>query len=118
MMRPVPRPAAAICASLLFVFAASGCVYRMDVQQGNLLDGEQVDQVEVGMTRSQVRFLLGTPMVIDSFNADRWDYVYSLRRGYSRKVSRQHLVVWFEGDKVARIEELIPVPRTGTIASG
>jgi outer membrane protein assembly factor BamE len=118
MMRLVPRPATALCATLLFAFAASGCVYRMDIQQGNLLDAEQVDQVEVGMTRSQVRFLLGTPMVIDSFNADRWDYVYSLRRGHSRKISRRHLVVWFEGDTVARVEEPIPVPRTGTIASG
>ncbi|HEX9708296.1 MAG TPA: outer membrane protein assembly factor BamE [Steroidobacteraceae bacterium] len=118
MMRPVPRLAAAICAGLSFLFAASGCVYRMDVQQGNLLDAEQVDQLEVGMTRSQVRFLLGTPMVVDSFNADRWDYVYSLRRGHSRKVSKRHLVVWFEGDKVARVEEPIPLPRTGTIASG
>ena len=58
----------------------------MDVQQGNLLDAEQVDQLEVGMTRSQVRFLLGTPMVVDSFDPDRWDYVYSLRRGHSRNV--------------------------------
>jgi outer membrane protein assembly factor BamE len=118
MMRLVPRPAAALCACLLFAFAASGCVYRMDIQQGNLLDPEQVDQVEVGMTRSQVRFLLGTPMVIDSFDADRWDYVYSLRRGHSRTVSRRHLVVWFEGDKVARVEEPIPVPRKPAIASG
>ena len=88
MMRPVPRATAAVCSILFFALAASGCVYRMDIQQGNLLDREQVDQVEVGMTRSQVRFLLGTPMVIDSFNADRWDYVYSLRRGHSRTVSR------------------------------
>lgn len=118
MMRPVAHAAAAICAGLLFVFAASGCVYRMNVQQGNVLDVEQVDQIEIGMTRSQVRFLLGTPMVIDSFNADRWDYIYSLRRGHSREVTKRHLVVWFEGDKVARVEEPIPLPRTGTIASG
>ena len=118
MMRLVPRPTAAACAILLFALAATGCVYRMDIQQGNLLDADQVEQVEVGMTRSQVRFLLGTPMVIDSFNADRWDYYYSLRRGHSRKISKRHLVVWFEGDKVARVEEPIPVPRTGTIASG
>ncbi len=118
MMRLVPRPAAALCSILFFALAASGCVYRMDIQQGNLLDAEQVEQVEVGMTRSQVRFLLGTPMVIDSFNADRWDYVYTLRRGHSRKVSKHHLVVWFEGDTVARVEEPLPVPRTGTVASG
>ena len=116
-MRLVPRPLAAL-AAILAGLAVSACVYRMDVQQGNLLDAEQVDQVEVGMTRSQVRFLLGTPMVIDSFDADRWDYVYSLRRGHSRKVTKSHLVVWFEGDKVARIEEPIPIPRKESVSSG
>ncbi len=109
-MRPVPRPAA-IAAALLLASAVSGCVYRMDIQQGNLLDAEQVDQVAVGMTRSQVRFLLGTPMVIDSFDADRWDYVYSLRRGHEREVTKRHLVVWFDGDTVTRVEEPIPLPR-------
>ena len=117
-MRLVPGPVALLIATLVFAIAASGCVYRMDIQQGNLLDAEQVEQIEVGMTRSQVRFILGTPMVIDSFNADRWDYVYSLRRGHSRKVTKRHLVVWFEGDNVARVEELIAVPRTETVVSG
>ena len=116
-MRLVPRSLAAL-AVLFAGLAVSACVYRMDVQQGNLLDAEQVDQVEIGMTRSQVRFLLGTPMVIDSFDADRWDYVYSLRRGHSRKVTKSHFVVWFEGDQVARIEEPIPIPRTGSVSSG
>jgi outer membrane protein assembly factor BamE len=118
-MRPAPRLAAlATLAALAATLAVSGCVYRMDVQQGNLLDAEQVDQLEVGMTRSQVRFLLGTPMVIDSFDANRWDYVYSLRRGHSRKVTKQHLVVWFDGDTVTRIEEPIPLPRTVSSVSG
>ncbi len=115
-MRPAPRLAA--LAALAFALVAVGCVYRMDIQQGNLLDAEQVDQLEVGMTRSQVRFLLGTPMVIDSFDANRWDYVYSLRRGHSRKVTRQHLVVWFEGDTVTKIEEPIPVPRGDSSVAG
>jgi outer membrane protein assembly factor BamE len=118
-MRPAPRLAAlaaltALAAALMF----SGCVYRMDIQQGNLLDAEQVDQLEVGMTRSQVRFLLGTPMVIDSFDANRWDYVYSLRRGHERKVTKQHLVVWFDGDTVTRIEEPIPLPRPESSVAG
>jgi outer membrane protein assembly factor BamE len=112
------RPAAVIAAAILVAATAGGCVYRMDIQQGNLLDAEQVEQVEVGMTRSQVRFLLGTPMVIDSFDAERWDYVYSLQRGHSRKVERRHLVVWFEGDKVTRIEEPLPVPRAPSPADG
>ena len=113
-LRPLARPAIALPLLALLV---TGCVYRMNVQQGNLLDAEQVDQVEVGMTRSQVRFLLGTPMVIDSFNPDRWDYVYRLQRGHQRKVEKRHLVVWFEGDQVARIEEPIPVPRKESAAT-
>ena len=116
-MRPVPH-AATLAAAFLLVLLGAGCVYRMDVQQGNLLDVEQVEQVEVGMTRSQVRFLLGTPMVIDSFDADRWDYIYSLRRGHERQVTRRHLVVWFDGDKVTRIEEPIPLPRAVSSTAG
>ena len=118
-MRPAPRLAAlATLAILAASLAVSGCVYRMDIQQGNLLDAEQVDQLETGMTRSQVRFLLGTPMVIDSFDANRWDYVYSLRRGRARKVTKHHLVVWFDGDTVTRIEELIPLSRPESSVSG
>ena len=112
-MRPAFRLAAIATACFL-----SACVYRMDIQQGNLLDAEQVDQLEVGMTRSQVRFLLGTPMVIDTFDANRWDYMYSLRRGHEREITRRHLVVWFDGDKVARVEEPIPLPRPVSATTG
>ncbi|MGQ0384684.1 MAG: outer membrane protein assembly factor BamE [Gammaproteobacteria bacterium] len=111
------RPAAIVVIALAAAFAA-GCIYRMDIQQGNLLDAEQVDQLEVGMTRSQVRFLLGTPMVMDGFDAERWDYVYSLRRGHSRKLERRHLIVWFEGDRVTRVEEPLPLPRAPSPAPG
>ena len=90
---------AALAAILL-----SACVHRIDIQQGNLLDVEDVDQVEVGMTRSQVRFLLGTPVVRDSFNPDRWDYMYYLRRGRSRDIERDWVIVRFDGDTVSAIE--------------
>ena len=115
-MRPLRR-VSCIAGTLLLSLLAASCVYRMDIQQGNLLDPEQIDQLEVCMTRSQVRFLLGTPMVIDSFDPDRWDYIYRLQRGHKRKVDKHHLVVWFESDKVARIEELIPVPRKAATAA-
>ena len=105
-------------AVILTTLCLAACVYRIDIQQGNLLEDTDVSQVEVGMTRSQVRFLLGTPMVIDSFDANRWDYVYSLRRGHSRKVTKHHLVVWFDGDAVTRIEEPIPLPRPESSVSG
>ena len=116
-MRPATRLATVLAATMLATLALSaGCAYRMDIQQGNLLDAEQVDRVEVGMTRSQVRFLLGTPMVTDPFDDNRWDYVYSLQRGHSRSVQRRHLVVWFEGDQVVRIEEPEPLPRQASSA--
>jgi len=115
-MRPLRR-FPGIATTLLLSLLATGCVYRVDIQQGNMLDPEQIDQVEVGMSRSQVRFLLGTPMVIDSFNPDRWDYVYRLQRGHQRKVYKYHLVVWFEADKVTRIEELMPAPREESATS-
>ena len=81
-----------------------GCVYRINIQQGNLLDEEQIEQLEVGMTRKQVRFLLGTHMVNDPFHAERWDYVYYLALGRREPVMSHMLTVWFEGDLVSRIE--------------
>lgn len=82
----------------------SACIYRVDIQQGNLLESDAVEQIEVGMTRSQVQFLLGTPMVSDAFHEDRWDYAYFLRRGRSRDVDRRWIVVYFEEDRVVRLE--------------
>jgi outer membrane protein assembly factor BamE len=89
---------------ILASLCATACIYRIDVQQGNLLEDSDIEQVEVGMTRSQVQFLLGTPMVADSFHRDRWDYAYYLRHGKSREVDRRWLVVYFENERVARID--------------
>ena len=97
---------------------ASGCVYKMNIQQGNYLVADSVSQLKEGMTRSQVRFLLGTPMVIDAFDANRWDYFYSLRHTRTGEVTKRHLVVWFDGDTVSRIEEPIPVPRAESATPG
>ena len=84
---------------------ASGCVYRINIQQGNFLDQAAVDQVKDGMTRSQVRYLLGTPMVADSFNKERWDYIYYLKKGRSRHVDSRRVTVFFDGEKVARLDK-------------
>lgn len=102
-MRPFPRALLACTAALPLLFAG-GCVYRMNIQQGNFLEAKAVDQVAVGMTRSQVRFLLGTPMVADSFHPDRWDYLYYLKDGKSRKVQQRHFIVWFADEKVSKID--------------
>jgi outer membrane protein assembly factor BamE len=82
-------------------------VYRIDIQQGNLLKDSAIDRVQVGMTRSQVQFLLGTPMVADSFHRDRWDYVYYFHHGRSRDVTRRWIIVYFENERVAKIDHSI-----------
>jgi len=84
---------------------AAGCVHRIDIQQGNFLDHEDLERVSVGMTRVQVRALLGTPMVADPFHHGRWDYVYYLKKGRWQKPEYRHFIVYFdEADKVARID--------------
>jgi len=91
--------------------------YRMNVQQGNYLEATDIDQIEVGMTQSQVRFLIGTPMVADPFNVHRWDYVFFFKVGRSREEISSRLTIWFEDGRVARIErpdDLEDVNKTAT----
>ncbi len=85
-------------------FVASGCVYRINIAQGNFLEAKQVNQLNVGMTKSQVRFLLGTPMINDAFHQERWDYLYYFKDGKTQKVDRRLLTVYFVDDKVERVE--------------
>ena len=93
----------------LIALGMSACIYRIDIQQGNLLEEAAIEQAEVGMTKNQIVFLLGTPMVTDTFHEDRWDYTYYLRRGRSREVERRWLIVYFDGDVVSRIEKDVPL---------
>ncbi len=88
------------------------CVYRIDVQQGNLLEQDEIEGVKVGMTRNQVRFLLGTPVVQDTFHSDRWDYIYFFKQGRSRKADRRWLIVYFDDDLVREIQRDVPVKPT------
>lgn len=94
---------ARLIATLALATMLAGCVYRMDIQQGNFLEGKTVDKLEAGMTRNQVRYLLGTPMVPDLFDKDRWDYLYYFE-GRRKKSARRHLVVFFKDDKVTRFD--------------
>jgi outer membrane protein assembly factor BamE len=91
--------------ALVLGVTAAGCVYRINIQQGNFLDQAAVEQVKDGMTRSQVRYLLGTPMVADPFNKERWDYIYYLKVGRTRKVDSRRVTVYFDGEKVAKIDK-------------
>ena len=97
--------------TLLALSTAAGCVYQANLSQGNLLKQEDLDQVEVGMTRNQVRFLLGTPMIDDPFHHDRWDYVYFLRIGRNDATFKRWVSIHFAENQVSEIvdgQELNP----------
>lgn len=83
----------------------SGCVYRANVSQGNLIKQEDLDQVKIGMTRNQVRFLLGTPMIDDPFHAERWDYVFYVKVGRADAGFKRWVSVLFENDVVVEIRK-------------
>lgn len=90
--------------------------YRIDVRQGNYVDQNMVAKLRPGMTREQVRFALGTPLVTDMFHADRWDYVYRLQLGKG-EVQLRRLVVFFVDDKLARVGGDVVAETAETAAS-
>ena len=93
------------------VLAASGCVYHMPIQQGNYADAASLAQVRSGMTRAQVRYLLGTPMVPSTFDNNRWDYDYYLKVGYGTAPRRARTTVYFHNDLVERVDsDVKPAP--------
>ncbi|MGZ5084382.1 MAG: outer membrane protein assembly factor BamE [Usitatibacter sp.] len=96
-----------------------GCVYKIDIQQGNYVTQDVADKLKVGMTKAEVRNLLGTPLLIDAFHANRWDYYFSSVHGYKAE-NRTRLTVFFENDKVASFvgeaRPALPAPVGGTAA--
>ena len=76
--------------------------YKMDIRQGNYVSFDMRQKLKVGMTKAQVKYVMGTPMINDPFHANRWDYVYRLQ--HDRKITeKQNLTLYFEGDNLARI---------------
>jgi outer membrane protein assembly factor BamE len=94
-----------LCIAVLI--GLGGCVHQIPIMQGNFLEAKDVDRVTPGMTRVQVRALLGTPMVADPFHQSRWDYYYYFKSKQLDEPIRQHFVVHFdEQDRVVRVERL------------
>jgi outer membrane protein assembly factor BamE len=112
-MRLAPTGAVLLAALTLAACAASadpdrrfaGVItpYRMEVVQGNVVTQEMAAQLRAGLTRDQVRGLLGSPLLADIFHADRWDYVFTIRR-QGTAPQRRHVTVLFSGDKVSSFE--------------
>jgi len=116
--RPSGRPKLVLLASLVLTTAlCAGCamidtyaptlrsfgVYKLDINQGNFISQDMVDKLRTGQTRSQVRLILGTPLVVTVFRDDRWDYSYLFKR-QGRVVEQRNFTVYFVDDKLARWE--------------
>jgi outer membrane protein assembly factor BamE len=101
---------------LPFAFAAlllaSGCIHKIDIQQGNVVIQENLAKVKPGMSRAEVRTILGTPLLTDAFHANRWDYYFYNAKG-GREVEKNRITVVFENEKVARVDGTAPVAIKG-----
>ncbi len=96
--------------------------YKIDIRQGNSLDPKQVAQLQLGMTRAQVQFIMGSPLISDVFHANRWDYIYSLQHD-GKTVETHRVELYFEQDKLTRINkdsglDLPPVAAASTTSPG
>jgi outer membrane protein assembly factor BamE len=99
----------------LAVLLLAGCssvpslLYKIEIQQGNVITQEMVNKLKPGMTRSQVRFALGSPMISDAFHENRWDYLYRFeQRG--RLIEQRKLTAFFEDDHLMRIDGSFATP--------
>jgi outer membrane protein assembly factor BamE len=91
--------------------------YRIEIQQGNYVTQEMVAQLKPGLTRDQVRFVLGTPLVSDIFHDERWDYVFLRQRANSRDTEYRRIAVFFEDGKLKRVEgDIVAAVSTGKTA--
>ena len=78
--------------------------HKIDIRQGNLVTSEMRGKLKLGMSRTQVRAVLGTPLINDAFHANRWDYVYRLEQD-NKLIEQQRMTIYFDGDALARIED-------------
>ena len=108
-----PRALLIVAASLLAGCASSGFTlpkipgieaHRMEIQQGNYVTQEMIAKLQPGMTRDQVRFVLGTPLVADAFHANRWDYMFRRQRANSKEIEQRRIVIFFDDGRLSRIE--------------
>lgn len=125
---PVKRRSLAGARCLVAILAVAGLSacsvprivneYKIDVQQGNVLEQDAISQLRPGLTKDQVRFILGTPLLQDPFHADRWDYVYRLHRGASGEVETRRVAVFFEENKLVRVQgDVVPAQADQAVGS-
>jgi outer membrane protein assembly factor BamE len=109
------------CISLVFLGACSRgfdgsyntpLLYKVDIQQGNVIEQDMLDRLKPGMDKNQVKYIMGTPVLIDPFHNNRWEYIYSFQVGGGIREQR-HITLHFEDDKLNRVTGDI-IPADGT----
>ncbi|MFT6901190.1 MAG: outer membrane protein assembly factor BamE [Colwellia sp.] len=89
----------------LSLSACSSWVFRIDIPQGNFLEQKDIDKLQIGMSKEQVKFVLGSPVVVDAFNNDTWHYIYSLKSGRSEELNIQKkFILSFDQDSLVSAE--------------
>ncbi|MFT0869376.1 outer membrane protein assembly factor BamE [Pseudomonas sp. CAM1A] len=93
--------------TLVGLLALAGCsfpgVYKIDIQQGNVVTQDMIDQLRPGMTRRQVRFIMGNPLLQDTFHTNRWDYLYSLQPGGGQRQQERMSIFFNENDQLVNL---------------
>ena len=95
---------------IVLVVLLSSCVYTLDIQQGNILDQEDIDKLRPDLTKNQVVFVLGNPVVDDSFTDDKWIYLYSFQSRYDGLDRAQKLILYFANEKLVSAEGDFEIP--------
>jgi outer membrane protein assembly factor BamE len=96
---------------LILLILSSACAHKIDVQQGNVLTKEKLAKLKVGMNELQVKSVMGTPLVIDPFHKNRWDYVYSMKLGDSGKSQYSYVSLFFKDRVLTNIDVHVkPLP--------
>lgn len=120
-----PRPSITLLITLLVSLSLTACssfrfpgVHRINVQQGNVITQQMIDKLKPGMTRSQVRFVLGNPVVDDNLDADRWDYIYTFQLAGGDTL-RKVLSVYFVDERLSYFEgDFLPTTVYQELRSG
>ena len=105
---------------LLVIFAGislSACVHKPDIQQGNVVTQEMLAALSVGMNQSQVKGIVGTPLIVDPFRSQRWDYVYSMSSPEQGKAQHSYVTLFFDGDSLKEIKVQKPPLKEDEIRS-
>ncbi len=105
-----------LCASLSLGACNLLTTHKLDIQQGNVVTQEMVDKLKPGMTRAQARYVLGTPLVTDTFHRDRWDYFYSFKTGAEGVAETRRLTLIFQDDVLRRVQGDVAVKQPAETA--